>query len=73
MRRWYAIEHRYGAHVCDNDGDHIGEVVAFPTKAAREEWVAAGPDYFNQPGARVALEFRDRTDRAAIRRFKGEQ
>ena len=68
---WYAIEHRYGSNVQDNDGDHIGEVFAFPTKAARAEWMKAGPVYFELPGFRAILNFRDRRDRSAIRRFKG--
>ena len=70
-RRWYAIEHRYGAHVCDNDGDHIGAVHAFLTKAERERWVANSlTDHSDQAGFRAPLTFTDATDRAAIRRWK---
>lgn len=72
MRRlWYAISHRYGAHACDNRGNHIGDVVAFSSKAKRDFWVAESPtDYQTEAGYREALKANDPQDLEAIRRWQ---
>ena len=72
MRHYYAIEHRYGANVCDRDGDHIGALHAFASRADRAAWVAQGNDYQDQPGARDALSTRRPADKRAIRRTVSE-
>lgn len=74
MPAYYAIEHTYGANNGDRNGNHIGEVVAFESRQARDQWVNNRlTDDQDRPGYREALRYRERADRHAIRRFRQER
>jgi len=62
-RRWYAIAYTYGV-ACDEDGELIGAVVAFDSRAERDAWVAEGTEpYRTRPGYREAVLARSLTRR----------
>lgn len=65
-RKWYAIEHRYGATVMDN-GTHIGALREFASRADRDAWVSNGRG-LDGPGCREALNTGRLMDRRFIRR-----
>jgi hypothetical protein len=55
---FYAIEHRYGSEMVDQDGDLIGRVLQFTRRALRDAWVEDGPPMLSEPGFREALRAR---------------
>jgi hypothetical protein len=55
---FYAIEHRYGSGMIDQDGDLIGRVLQFTRRALRDAWVEDGPTMLSEPGFREALRAR---------------
>jgi hypothetical protein len=55
---FYAIEHRYGSGMVDQDGDLIGRVLQFTRRALRDAWVEDGPPMLSEPGFREALRAR---------------
>lgn len=67
---YWAISHRYGAQVRDDRGDMIGKIVAFRTKGERDTWVADGPAYSTDYGAREPLVSDCREVRHSIREFE---
>lgn len=71
---YYAIEHRYGANVGDEHGDHIGQVHAFASRVERDAWIAGGNPYVNDQGSRSALSTRGSwADRRALRAHRAAQ
>jgi hypothetical protein len=58
MTTFYAIEHFHGRTTCDSDGNHLGKLHAFETKAERDDWVAA-PGRHERTPVRMA-DIRDR-------------
>jgi hypothetical protein len=55
---FYAIEHRYGSGMVDQDGDLIGRVLQFTRRALRDAWVENGPPMLSEPGFREVLRAR---------------
>jgi len=56
-RHFYALRHPYGADTTYGDPENpkYGNLHAFPTKDARDEWVRQGPDFRSENGARSAV------------------
>jgi len=52
-RLYWGFVHTYGANMRDENGDMIGGVNAFTSKAERDRWVEDGNDFVDQPGART--------------------
>lgn len=53
---YYGFDHRYGAHMRDDNGDLIGRLVIFQTRAERDTWLDGGNEYTQCPGARTAVK-----------------
>jgi hypothetical protein len=54
VRYFYGFSHTYGHSKGDSKGRDIGTLYRFPTRAARDAWVAKGNDY-DGPDYREAM------------------
>jgi hypothetical protein len=53
---YYGFEHRYGANMRDQDGDLIGTLYIFKSRAARDAWIDGGNQYQNDRGTRTPVK-----------------
>lgn len=50
---YYGFEHRQGANMRDDDGNLIGTLVIFRSRAKRDIWVGQGSPYVSVKGQRT--------------------
>lgn len=68
-KNYYGFSHYYGANMRGEDGNYIGTVHEFASKAERDAWVSDGPDYATEQGARTTIK----ASTPEVRAYRAEQ
>lgn len=74
-KHWYTLEWgRYGRAIM-MDGSLVASFWMFPSRSARDEWVAAGPDEIGDVGRRevISAAWVDKGDARPISERGGEE